>query len=222
MLLSPLLRLLAPHDCVGCGAEGRLLCFDCQSYIRLSKMRCYSCLVSTSSWDTCRLCRPDSPLARVQAIVRYEDAAKDLIWKLKFGRARAGAQEIGELLAAAAHVSFADKPVVVSVPTAPVRVRQRGYDQAALIAKAFAAEAGLPYAALLRRSGKQKQVGATKAQRLQQIQGAYRPVKRAQIQGANILLVDDVLTTGATFENCARVLLQAGARRVDALAFAQA
>ncbi len=222
MLLTPLLALFAPHDCVGCGAEGLLLCYQCQSHMYPPTPRCYSCLIKSSGWDTCKLCRPTSPLSRAQAVVRYEGAAKDLVWKLKFGRARDGAREIGQLLAAGAQVSFDHNLVAVSVPTAPVRVRQRGYDQAALIAKAFAVEAGLPYAALLRRSGSQKQVGSNKAQRLQQIQHAYRPVKRTHIQGATILLIDDVLTTGATLESCARVLLEAGARRVEALVFAQA
>jgi ComF family protein len=222
MLLTPLLALLAPHDCVGCGAEGMLLCYQCQSQLVPPTRRCYSCHIKAGGWKTCRICLLASPLWRVQSVAQYDGFAKDLLWKLKFGRAVAGAQEIGRLLAAAWEVSTDRSILVTSVPTAPVRVRQRGYDQAALIAKAFAVEAGFVYAPLLRRSGKQKQVGANKAQRMQQIQNAYRPINTRHTNGSAILIIDDVLTTGATLESCAKVLVRAGARSVEGMAFAQA
>ncbi len=150
-----------------------------------------------------------------------------MVWKLKFGRAQSCGAEIAKLTVerlrlneklAGRHVDL----LVTHAPTATSRVRQRGYDQAALIAKSLASNADIPCASLLRRRGHQEQIGATKQQRAMQLAGAFYTVRQDKIVGKHIILVDDVITTGATLESAARVLLDVGARRVDAIVFAQA
>lgn len=222
MLLTPLLSLLAPHECLGCLAEGSLLCQDCRQSLTPARARCYHCYGANLSFATCSFCQNYSPLRSVYAAVRYEGLAKDLVIRLKFGRAKAAGAEIGQILAARMRRLQAGNAIVTNVPTANARVRQRGYDQAALIARAFAKQAGLPYVPLLARYGKHKQVGANKAVRSAQLQQDFVAIRQSRIRGRHILIVDDVVTTGATFEVTAAALRQAGAKSVSGVAFAQA
>lgn len=112
-----------------------------------------------------------------------------------------------------------DNVVLVPVPTATGRVRQRGYDQALLLTKELSRHTGLPYRKLLTRRGQAHQVGADRTTRKQQLAGAYA-AKSAK--GLRVVLIDDVMTTGATLEAAASVLQKAGASQIDALTFAQA
>jgi predicted amidophosphoribosyltransferase len=112
--------------------------------------------------------------------------------------------------------------LIAYVPTAPQRVRERGYDQAALIAKELAIRSKLPYHTLLARTGTQRQLGQQRAVRKEQMTGAFRSLDKIDLQDKHVLLIDDVLTTGATCEAAARALRQAGAKRVSAAVFAVA
>ena len=160
------------------------------------------------------------------AATRYDDIAKDVIWRLKFGRTRGAASEIADIMVQQLRLqrvlSTVPDLIVTHAPTATSRVRQRGYDQASLIARSLASGSHVRYAPLLARMGHQKQIGADKAQRAAQLMHAFRVINHSRVRGAHITLVDDVVTTGATLEAAAQTLLDAGARRVDAIAFAQA
>lgn len=145
----------------------------------------------------------------------YSGYAKSLVWKLKAGSARAAADEVASLL------PLIDCDIVVPVPTASSRVRQRGYDQAVLIAKAYARRHRLPCSKHLVRQSQTRQVGASRAQRLAQLNRAFRVVNKKDLAGQRVILVDDVMTTGATLEVAARLLKAAGAKSVDAAVFAQ-
>jgi ComF family protein len=112
--------------------------------------------------------------------------------------------------------------VIVPAPTATSRARHRGYDQAALIARSLATKTEVQYLPVLRRSGQHHQVGSNRAERLRQLQNAYRVIRPANIVGKHVLLIDDVLTTGATLEAAAKVLKAAGAKRVSGVVFARA
>lgn len=148
----------------------------------------------------------------------YEGPPKEMVWRLKFH----GARKASHLMAAhmARQVVDADA-YLVPVPTATSRVRQRGYDQAKLLARELSRQTRLPYLDCLMRGGQAHQVGASRTQRLQQLAKAYRLKKAALVRGADIILVDDVITTGATLEAAAKVLRVAGARHVDAIVYAQ-
>lgn len=140
---------------------------------------------------------------------------------MKYGRAQAGAAEAAKLMAGL----IADVPediVLVHIPTATSRVRQRGYDHALLLARALARASYRERAGLLARVGQAHQVGSGRAERIQQLHDAFRPVRPAAIRGRHVMLVDDVLTTAATLETAARALKRAGAERVSAIVFAQA
>ncbi len=137
---------------------------------------------------------------------------------LKFVRAGAAADDIAAVLAR--RFLFEGPTVITHVPTAATRIRQRGYDQAALIARSLSQATGIPYSSLLIRQNSARQVGRTREQRRQQVAEAFKTTNRRL--NTHVLLVDDVLTTGATCEAAARLLRQSGAHRVSAVVFAAA
>lgn len=200
-LLDYIIGKIAPHDCLGCGSEGSLLCKRCSADLPPVRAQYF-----------------DSALHRVQSATVYKGVAKDLVWKLKSD----GAQEASKLMAEQmSRIIIAEKRMlVVHVPTATVRARQRGYDQARLLARALARQTGMTLANCLARHGQAHQVGAGRNQRLHQLSDAFRVTKSNLIRNAHILLVDDVVTTGATLETAAATLKKAGAAHVEAITFA--
>lgn len=220
-ILERLISTLAPHQCLTCGAEGATVCAWClPDFIAPVPARCYRCRVATENSAVCRKCRRTSPLSHVWVRTTYEGDAKLLVHGLKFQRKRAAAAVAGKLTAEA--LPYLDRSMIVAhVPTATSHVRQRGYDHAELVAKTIAKESGLSYTPLLARVGQARQVGAKREQRLVQLQNAFHVRKPQVIQKARILLVDDIVTTGATLEAAGRVLRNAGAKTVDAVVFAQ-
>lgn len=218
-VIEQIISVFAPHSCVDCGAEGQLLCVSCAKRLQPAVARCYRCHKVSATGATCKSCRSQTKLARVQVLTAYEGVARRLVWQLKFGRARAGAVEIGRLLAPFVD---GDDIVLVPVPTATSRVRQRGYDQAVLIARALSRAADSPFASLLIRRGQHRQVGMSRARRQQQLKNVLYVRRPERVRGAHIILVDDVITTGATLEAATAALKAAGAKRVEAIVFAQA
>jgi ComF family protein len=156
----------------------------------------------------------------VQAVTTYNGLSKELIHRLKFERASAAADDIAGLLMQ--KIEFPQDVVISYVPTAPARVRTRGYDQAQLIAKAVARRTGLPCVPLLARSSKERQVGKDRATRQQQMKHAFYAPRPQRVAGRRIMLIDDVFTTGSTCQAAAQTLTQAGAEHVEAAVFAVA
>jgi ComF family protein len=199
-----ILDLLAPPLCWSCGAlavRGAPLCRACRSSLRFLA--------------------PDAlPLRNlpVWAPVAYEGPARDLVKALKFRGATGVARAMAALIVATAPPALLAGSLV-AVPLHPARRRTRPFNQAALVAREISSRAGLPECNCLRRSGSdRRQVGRGRAERLQGPSGtihAVRPVPPAA------LLVDDVVTTGATVAACAAALRNAGAERVAAVAFAR-
>ena len=116
---------------------------------------------------------------------------------------------------------FADPPLVTFVPTATRHRRQRGFDHAELLAKELSRIRGWHYARLLNRVSQVHQTGATRMQRKEQLKNVFVSQNNSLIKGAHILLIDDVVTTGATLDACSRALKESGAARVDAAVFAR-
>jgi ComF family protein len=166
-------------------------------------------------------CQAFGQLRRVAAATPYETIAKDLVWQLKFQGAQAAASVMAELMAGLLRPADSQQ-FIVPVPTATRRVRQRGYDQAKLLARQLAKRTGLRYMDCLRRQGQAHQVGSSRQQRLQQLQTAFRLKSGYDMRERQVILVDDVLTTSATLEAAAEVLKIAGVRYVDAIVFARA
>jgi ComF family protein len=156
----------------------------------------------------------------------YSGALRQLIHLLKYERVRPAAQTLGRLTAQACLQLEGDIDVaellMVPVPVHKLRMRSRGFNQAELIARAaqrgveeaLGRRVSLEVTALLRVRMGESQVALTADERRQQIRGAFKVTARELVKGREILLVDDVLTTGATASECARELRLAGAARV--------
>lgn len=218
-MLEKIISLIAPHSCLGCTAEGALLCRNCALQLPPIVPRCYHCAASTKDYRTCPACRRTSALFQVWAVTAYDGVAKALVRKLKYERARQGGRDMADCLV---RLLPDNDWVVCHVPTATVRVRQRGYDQAQLMAKMIATRRGWPREVLLARFGQQRQVGQRRLTRHEQLKDVFVVRSLQQVKGKHVLLIDDVITTGATLEAAAQALKRAGARRVSAAVFAVA
>ncbi|MBI2589015.1 ComF family protein [Candidatus Saccharibacteria bacterium] len=218
---------LAPPQCIGCDIEGTALCEACStSEIVAYGERCYLCGAVAPGGRTCPSCRPGSPRF-VWISTNYEGPAKDLVKLYKFRHQRAAASTLAQLMNQTmldfntkADVARTDY-LVVPVPTATSRIRQRSFDHSTLLARALAKKLGLKEAAVLGRLGQSRQLGAPRSTRLKQADGQYYVRLPHLVKGRNILLIDDVVTTGATIKAVTKQLRRAGARRIDALVFAK-
>lgn len=219
-MLDRLISVLAPHTCLVCAREGSLLCDWCRPQaIEDLPQRCYRCHTLSGDSKVCTRCRRTSPLSHVWIRSQYAETPRDLIYVLKFARARAAARIIAQLLDEAVPY-LPDGTVIAYVPTATSRIRVRGYDQTVLIAKEFAALRKLPCRRLLIRIGQSRQVRSSRSQRALQATKNYSAVSKA-IEYQAVVLIDDILTTGATLEAAAKVLKEAGVKTVYGAIFAQ-
>jgi ComF family protein len=162
---------------------------------------------------------------RARAVARYSGGMRDLIHALKYGDRHEGVAVFGRWLAAAGAELLADADLIVPVPLYRSRLWSRRFNQSALLAKAVGKHTGVPidYLLLARVKRTQSQIGLSAKERRRNVAGAFRVVgDRRALRGKRIVVVDDVVTTGATADACARVLKRAGAIRVDMLALARA
>lgn len=217
-----LISSLSPHRCLVCEYEGLLVCNMCAdtTFGRVQPV-CYRCRSTSANSATCSRCTSHTPISNIWTSTYYDGTAKELLGLLKFHRAKAAAAVIATCIDK--HLPPLPCSTLVSaVPTASVRVRRRGYDQSRLIARQLARLRKLTYRETLFRSGSSRQLGSSRSQRFRQLKSAYRARNPANLAGTTILLVDDVITTGATLEAAARVLHAAGSRTIFAAVFAQA
>lgn len=215
------ISLFAPHKCLVCDNEGPVVCSACMTLeIPDVPSRCYRCLQATKDFTTCKSCRSRSKLGHVWVRSLYEGISSRLVLSFKYERARVAYAPIAKALAETVPLLPPDT-VVIGVPTATGRIRQRGYDHTKLIVGEFATATGLVWTTPVVRSGQTHQFGSTCQVRRKQLERAFQVVSPSEVNGRNIILVDDVVTTGATIETLAQVLKAAGAKRVDAVIFAQ-
>jgi ComF family protein len=163
--------------------------------------------------------------ARARAAARYDEVARTLVHALKYGDRLDLAPIMGRWMARAGADLIPEADVIVPVPLHWRRLWARRFNQSAALAGFLAGRNGPPVsiAALKRAKATPQQVGLSRAARAANVQGAFRvdAAGKAEIKARRILLVDDVLTSGATVDACARALLRAGARQVDVLVFAR-
>jgi ComF family protein len=232
-LFDPLLAVVFPSCCPACGAllahpASGPLCQAC--WASLPRHRSASCrcglplLPGRAECGRCR--RGRQPFAAGASLGPYEGPLRVLLLQLKFAGRRRAAARLASLLLEDAAVGrlLATSDLLVPVPLHPRRLRERGFNQSALIAQELARRAGRPVStgALVRRRDTAPQSGLRAAERRRNVRDAFVVGQRAGIAGRVVTVVDDVVTTGATARACALALAEAGAAELRLLSAARA
>lgn len=224
-LRNHLADLLFPPRCLGCRRVDTWLCADCLGQIpRIEPPFCTRCGDRVEGGEICARCQT-SPLhiSRIRSVAHFEGTVRHAMHHLKYRGHTALAEPLGGLLATywARHPAPVD--AVVPVPLHAARLRERGYNQAALLAREMARRLGLAVdeRTLVRERPTAPQVGLTASQRKDNVHDAFRCLNDALV-GKQVLLIDDVCTTGATLEACTLALQRKGACSVQALTLARA
>ncbi len=231
---SGLFDLVLPPVCTACRKpveRAHALCGDCWSGLRQIERPYCERLGIPFGYDIGPGALSASAIAdppvfdRARAAVLYEGAACELVRALKYRDRTEAARLVGRMTARAGREILGDADLLVPMPLHRNRLWVRTFNQAALMAFEIGRATGLPVdtAALMRIRATRPQVGLAEAERQANVRGAFRvPASRkASVAGRRVVLVDDVLTTGATASAATRALKRAGAVRVDVLTFAR-
>jgi ComF family protein len=233
-LAGAALGRLLPPQCMACAAavnETGRLCADCWAGIDfLAPPHCATCGLpfdhDLGADVLCGACLAVTPtFERARAVMRYGEVAGKLVIGLKHGDRTHLAPALGRWLARAGASLLADADCIVPVPLHRRRLLARRYNQSALLALALGRATGVAVIpdGLRRRRATPSQAGLSRLQRFGNVRGAFMapPRRAAALAVRRVVLVDDVMTTGATVSECARVLLKAGAGAVDVLTLAR-
>ncbi|HWU25741.1 MAG TPA: ComF family protein, partial [Rhizomicrobium sp.] len=162
---------------------------------------------------------------RARAAVRYDDIARSLVHAFKYSDRLDLAPVMGRWMTRAGRELLADANALIPVPLHWRRLWARRFNQSATLAGIISTLSDLPvvHGGLRRTRATGQQVGRSRAERADNVQGAFQvsAEHKAEIQGRRLVLIDDVLTSGATVDACSRALLRAGAAHVDVLVFAR-
>ena len=221
-VVNATLDFIFPISCLGCGAEGAYLCPVCREGLpALRQPYCARC-AQPQSGTPCRWCRA-APLALDGIVAPFlmEGAVREAVLQLKYHQVRGLAPTMGGLLEQAWQAKGLSADLVLPVPLHPRRLRQRGYNQSALLAKTVSRGLGVPCdeAALVRTRDTGPQVGLTREKRVLNVQDCFR--SSDAVAGRAVVLVDDVATTGSTLSACAEALRKSGAESVQGLVLAR-
>jgi len=202
-----------------------MLCRDCLERLpRADGERCDRCWLPLGHAESCRACETrELAVERLRSVFRYEGPVRRLVGSFKFRGHSALAPPLGALLLDCYDIEGLSADVVAPVPLTGRRQRTRGYNQARLLAEVVGRGAGLMLVEdLVRKQAARTQANSDSAeQRWANVKDAFGVKSGEPIAGRTVLLIDDVATTGATLDACARVLLAAGASRVQALTLAR-
>jgi ComF family protein len=230
---AALLDLALPRCCLACGRGGASLaggavCGVCRSRLeRLPAPRCERCGHPVGR-HRCRWCEQLPPFVRAARSVCWVPGGVGgrLVHALKYDGWTILAEEMAERMARLAWPAdvVAERTALVPVPLAPRRLRDRGYNQSALLARALARRWRLPVWECLERTRETRsQTRLTPGERLGNVSSAFRVAAgRDRLRGAHLVLVDDVVTTGATLDACAAALFEGGARILSYVTFGRA
>lgn len=199
------LDLIFPPKCEVCKSSSKeALCQDCFNSVKFMK-----------------------PHLGIHSVTSYDDVVRSALHQLKFNNKKRLAQPMGLLmvqyLSQTMHLDLKEIDVLVPVPLHPNRLKQRGFNQARLIALSIHQYFGITVEnALLRIIDTKPQFDLSRNERFENVKGAFAMNKASHIFNKKILLIDDIYTTGATIAECANTLRAAGAKRTDILTLARA
>lgn len=232
-IFNRLLNFIFPPQCLQCDARvpnHGTLCLPCWQQVRfISDPVCECCGLPFEFAESGAMCadclhtRP--PYAQARSALCYDDHSNKLITRFKYADQTHLAVTYAPWLIVAGRELIAQTDVIIPVPLHYVRLVSRRFNQSVLLAQALSKKTGLPTLpdALVRTRHTRRQTGLTRKQREDNVKGAFllRPKCAHAIKGKTLLLIDDVLTTGSTIEQCTKALLKAGAMRVNVLTLAR-
>jgi ComF family protein len=229
---ASLLEFFLPRMCLFCGvpvgeAAAVAVCPDCEAQITwVASPLCTCCGRVFESRDgadrVCGDCQTDPPpFSRARAAALYDGPVAQAITRFKFSRQMALLPVMQYWLQRPLCLELvADADFLAPVPLHPKRIKHRGFNQSLLLAQGFPG-AAVAREALVRTRHTPPQVGLNPKERQDNVKGAFAVTDPARLKGQSVLLIDDLYTTGSTVKECARVLLKAGARRVEVLTVAR-
>ncbi|MBU6418322.1 MAG: ComF family protein [Proteobacteria bacterium] len=236
--MKPLFRWVLdsvlPPSCLVCDktveAQGQLClkCFTTANFVTAPLCACCGVPLPFAEdgakehlCDACEVSPPAFTMAR--AALRYDDTAKKIIMPLKYGDQSEAAAGLARLMRRPGEEMLQSANLLVPVPLHAARLRQRRYNQAAVLAIALARLTGRPLGldVLRRWRATRKLEGLSAAERRVELMDAISLRQGAEVLGKRVLLIDDVMTTGATAHQCAKALREGGAARVDVLTVAR-
>lgn len=235
-LWTSFVRLFYPANCIFCDQALALeeRCYACKNCLdrlpTLKKPLCIKCSSELPPYGplgpVCGRCqRQKIHFSKGVSLFRYEHAIQHLIQKVKFGKRSWYLQAVASALKRLeSTLDFSSYQLIVPVPIDSKRAREREFNQSVLLARILKKEQKInaPIKSVIRKIRNTKPQSALhRDERLHNLAGVFQMKRNAKVYGKKILLVDDVITTGATLNECAKCLTDAGARRVDVLSLAR-
>jgi ComF family protein len=210
-LIKSILNTIFPHRCAVCDDiidPESLICSGCMSRINWLRADFFSTELK------------ETKFFRAASLAAYDGFWAEAIHRFKYNNRTDLAAPFAKIMAERIDYEY---DFIMPVPLHHKRLRERGYNQSALLAKKVAAEAGIKFAwdAIKRTATSMPQVGLTRGDRLRNVKGIFKCGKDDGLAKSDILLIDDVITTGATVNECAKALKNAGAARIDVLTLAR-
>lgn len=219
--------VIFPEKCLGCNKEGSWLCKKCFRKININKKNtCPSCSKITQENTFCLNCKKYYYLKGIIISAQYKDPLKETIHYLKYNKILELVDPLCEILAEKLQYGFPHGDlVIIPVPLHPQREKERGFNQATIIAKKIGKIFDLPIYddILIRIKNTPPQINLSRKLRRKNIKGAFKinKSKIKKITGKTVIIFDDVMTTGATLNEAARVLNQAGFKNIWGLVLAK-
>ena len=212
-----------PPCCVGCGKPGAIICDQCTTTLKpIPTNHCSKCGKPLHEVEYCQTCSSQTfHFTQARAACLYEGTIRKAIHQLKFNGNLGLANPFSKLLYSVYLYDNRKVDLVTAVPLSQNKLNERGFNQSIWIGKPLAARIGVPFkaSALIKMKDTEPQVGLNRLQRQGNLKGAFLAEPKL-IKGKNVLIVDDVITTGATFEACAEALLVGGAKEIYCLSVA--
>ncbi len=219
------LDFLLPQTCLGCGREGELICSSCRDFLpELEPPYCPVCGLPLNTGQICPDCAGGGfVLNGLRAPFRFERLVREAVHQFKYQNLRSLAAPFAGFLAGYLHANPLPVEVIVPVPLHPRRLKERGYNQALLLAHELGLLTGLPVVNddLIRRRHTPPQARTASLAERRQHMLALFACRDGKLKGKKVLLLDDVATSGATLNGCAAALKQAGATSVWGLTLAR-
>ena len=216
--------------CLNCGDERfdctfGYLCEKCYDKITFITHPCQKCGDETGDFDAfCENCKGKNSnhnFDRAYSVAKYSGTAKELVYSLKYGRNQYVAKVISDFILRKFDEINETFDIIIPVPLGQKRLKKRGFNQAELLANSLSKQRNIPLdtTSLIRTKETITQTDMSRENRIKNVKNAFAVVGRDNIKGKKILLIDDIVTTGATTDEISRLLIKKGAKSVIVLSF---